>query len=71
MSLVQSDPEILWGTPVFKGTRVPAETLFDYLEAGDSLETFLKDFPAVSRDAAVTCIKAAGRVLIEAELRSS
>lgn len=71
MELVKSDPKILWGTPVFAGTRVPAETLFDYLEAGDSLDEFLRDFPNVPRDVAVSCIKAAGRVLIDNELRSS
>lgn len=44
------DPEIMGGTPVFKGTRVPVETLFDYLKGGDPIEDFLEDFPTVSKD---------------------
>jgi len=52
-SVVTRSPEILSGTPVFKGTRVPVKTLIDYLEAGDSLEVFLQDFPTVSREQAV------------------
>jgi uncharacterized protein (DUF433 family) len=49
---VHSDPEILGGTPVFVGTRVPVRTLLDYLTAGDSLEEFLDHFPTVSREQA-------------------
>jgi uncharacterized protein (DUF433 family) len=52
-SVVHSDPEILGGTPVFVGTRVPVRTLLDYLEAGDSLNEFLEDFPSVTRDQAM------------------
>lgn len=48
--LVVSDPEILSGTPVFNGTRVPIKTLLDYLEAGDSVEKFLDDFPTVQKE---------------------
>jgi uncharacterized protein (DUF433 family) len=51
--VVHTDPEILAGEPVFVGTRVPLRNLFDYLEAGDSLETFLDAFPDVTRDQAV------------------
>ncbi|MBI3651218.1 MAG: DUF433 domain-containing protein [Acidobacteria bacterium] len=51
--LIVSDPEILSGMPVFKGTRVPARTLFDYLEAGNSIDDFLDDFPTVKREQAV------------------
>ena len=50
---VVSDPEVLGGTPVFLGTRVPIRILFEHLEAGDPLEVFLKDFPSVSRELAV------------------
>ena len=50
--LVVTDPEILGGVPVFKGTRVPAKTLFEYLEDGYSLAEFLECFPTVSREAA-------------------
>ena len=66
MGLVSVDPEVLWGTPVFLGTKVPAETLFDYLEQGESLDSFLRDFPSVSRATATAAIRGAGRVLIEA-----
>ncbi len=48
-SPVQSDREILGGTLVFRGTRVPAQTLFDYLDGGDSIEMFLEDFPTVAQ----------------------
>ncbi len=50
--LITIDAEILGGTPVFKGTRVPVKTLFDYLEANYSLEEFLERFPSVTRDLA-------------------
>lgn len=49
-SLITRDPEILAGAPVFKGTRVPVKALTDYLEAGDSIDRFLDDFPTVSRE---------------------
>ena len=51
--IVQRDPDILGGTPVFRGTRVPIRSLFDYLEGGDSLEEFLRQFPSVRRDQAI------------------
>ncbi len=47
--VVVSDAEVMWGTPVFAGTRVPAATLTDYLAAGDALDDFLGDYPEVSR----------------------
>lgn len=50
--LITVDPEILHGTPVFAGTRVPVETLVDYLSTGESLNEFLDDFPSVSREQA-------------------
>ena len=49
-SVVHSDPEILGGTPVFIGTRVPVQALIDYIEGGHSLEQFLDDFPTVTRE---------------------
>jgi len=58
-SVVHSDREILGGTPVFVGTRVPVRTLYDYLEAGDSLGEFLNDFPSVSREQAVAALELA------------
>jgi uncharacterized protein (DUF433 family) len=57
--LVQTDPEILAGEPVFAGTRVPLRNLFDYLEAGDSLDVFLDAFPAVTREQAVAALELA------------
>ena len=52
--VVQSNPEILGGEPVFAGTRVPVRNLIDYLEHGSSLDEFLTDFPSVTRDQAVS-----------------
>jgi uncharacterized protein (DUF433 family) len=57
--VVHRDPEILGGTPVFVGTRVPVKTLFDYLEAGDSLEVFLEQFPSVRREQAIAALELA------------
>ncbi|MEH2325961.1 MAG: DUF433 domain-containing protein [Nostoc sp.] len=51
--IIHSDPDILGGTTVFVGTRVPIKTLLDYLEAGDSLNEFLDHFPSVSREQAI------------------
>jgi uncharacterized protein (DUF433 family) len=58
-SVIHSDPETLGGTPVFLGTRVPVRNLIDFLEAGDSLEDFLKSFPSVSREQAVAALELA------------
>jgi len=54
--VIHTDPEILAGEPVFVGTRVPLKNLFDYLEAGDSLEVFLDEFPDVTREQAVAAL---------------
>jgi uncharacterized protein (DUF433 family) len=62
--VVHSDPEILGGVPVFVGTRVPVKTLFDYLEAGDTLDEFLNDFPSVTREQAVAALEL-GREMVE------
>lgn len=62
-TVVHSDPEILGGTAVFAGTRVPLKNLFDYLEAGDSLEKFLDAFPTVSREHAVIALEQASEFL--------
>jgi len=50
---ITSDPEVMHGTPVFRGTRVPVQTLFDYLENGESLDEFLEGFPTISRELAI------------------
>ena len=62
--VVHRDPDILGGTPVFVGTRVPIKILFEYLEAGDSLEVFLEEFPSVSHEQAVTALEIAREVLV-------
>jgi uncharacterized protein (DUF433 family) len=61
---VVRDPEILHGTPVFRGTRVPAQTLFDYLEGGETLEDFLAGFPTVSRALAIQALEEAKVLLL-------
>jgi len=62
--LITIDPEIHSGTPVFAGMRVPVKTLFVHLEAGDSLEVFMDDFPSVSRELAVAVLEEARAALI-------
>ncbi len=62
--VIISDPEIMGGTPVFKGTRVPLKNLIDYLEAGDSLDQFLDSFPSVSREQAIAALELAEELLI-------
>ena len=57
--IIHSDPEILGGTPVFVGTRVPVKILFDYLESGDNLDDFLEEFPSVHREQAVAALQLA------------
>jgi uncharacterized protein (DUF433 family) len=57
--VVHSDPEIMSGTPVFVGTRVPFQTMIDYLEAGQPLSEFLEDFPTVSKEQAVAALEQA------------
>jgi uncharacterized protein (DUF433 family) len=61
---IHSDPEIMGGTPVFVGTRVPFQTLLDYLEAGDPLDEFLEDFPSVTRVQAIAVLEAAKESLL-------
>jgi uncharacterized protein (DUF433 family) len=62
--LIVVDPDIQSGTPVFVGTRVPVQNLFDYLEEGDSLEVFLEQFPSVSREMAVAVLEQARLALM-------
>ena len=68
--IVHSDPEILGGTPVFVGTRVPVKSLYDYLEAGDSLDEFLDSFPSVSREQAIAALELA-REMTEAHVAAA
>ena len=62
-SVVHCDPAILGGTPVFRGTRVPVKNLLDYLAAGDTLDQFIDDFPAVRREQAVAALELARDLL--------
>ena len=64
IELLHSDPEILGGTPVFRGTRVPVQTLFDYLEGDETLDEFLRQFPTVSREQAVAVLEHARAALL-------
>ena len=61
--VVHSDPEILGGTPVFVGTRVPLRNLFDYLKRGHGIDEFLDAFPSVSREQAIAVLENAHEVL--------
>jgi uncharacterized protein (DUF433 family) len=63
-SVITSNPAILGGTPVFAGTRVPVQTLIDYLEAGESLDDFVEDFPTVTRQQAQEVLELARDALI-------
>jgi uncharacterized protein (DUF433 family) len=58
-NVVHSDPRILSGTPVFVGTRVPVQSRFDYLEAGDTIDHFLRQFPTVKREQAIAALEEA------------
>lgn len=64
-SVVHVDPEIMGGTPVFVGTRVPFRTLIDYIQGGHSLDEFLDDFPSVRREQAVAALEEAGEAVVE------
>jgi uncharacterized protein (DUF433 family) len=64
LQVVHSDPETLGGTPVFVGTRVPVQSLFDYLEGGETLDEFLRQFPSVTRERAVAALDLARESLL-------
>jgi uncharacterized protein (DUF433 family) len=66
-NVITRDPDVLGGTPVFRGTRVPFQALLDYLEAGQTLDDFLDDFPTVTREAAVHSLEHA-KALVVGEL---
>jgi uncharacterized protein (DUF433 family) len=61
---ITRDPEIMHGVPVFRGTRVPVRTLFEYLEGGDTLENFLEGFPTVTRTLALEALEEAKQLLL-------
>ena len=62
--LINIDPDIVSGTPVISGTRVPVKSLFDYLEGGYSLDDFLRNFPGVEREKAVRILEMAGKLIV-------
>ena len=64
-SVVSIDPKIMGGSPVFRGTRVPVQTLLDYLEAGDSIDEFVEGFPSVRRDQVIAFLEEATDRLVE------
>ena len=66
-SIVNKDPEILGGTPVFAGTRVPVRILFEHIEAGDSLDDFLDNFPTVTRNQTTALLDLAMKQIIESD----
>jgi uncharacterized protein (DUF433 family) len=61
--VIVKDPDVLGGTPVFRGTRVPFQALLDYLEGGQNLDEFIDDFPTVTREAAISALELANSVL--------
>lgn len=61
---ITRDPEVMHGTPVFRGTRVPVKTMFEYLENGESLDDFLEGFPTVSRELAVQVLEESRELLL-------
>ena len=65
---VSIDPEVMSGTPVFAGTRVPVQTLFDYIEGGDDLSAFLNDFPSVTKEAAIAVLQMAKKTVTSEKL---
>lgn len=64
--IISRNPEVMGGTPVFSGTRVPVQTLLDYLEAGDSIDEFLEGFPSVSREQVIEFLEQAKDRLVAA-----
>jgi uncharacterized protein (DUF433 family) len=64
-SVIHSDPEILGGTPVFIGTRVPVQSLFEHLEAGDSIDDFLEGFPSVQRQQVIAVLEESRKELLQ------
>jgi len=64
MEVNTKNPDILGGVPLFRGTRVPIQTLFDYLEGGETLEDFLGGFPTVSREFAIAALEEAKQLLL-------
>lgn len=64
ISIISTSPDVMSGTPVFVGTRVPIATLFDYLKAGESVDDFLEGFPTAKREAVICLLEEAGKTLL-------
>jgi uncharacterized protein (DUF433 family) len=62
--IISSDPEVMGGTPCFAGTRVPVQTFLDYIEAGDSIDEFIEDFPRVKRAQVIALLEKATKQLV-------
>lgn len=69
--VISTDPGTLGGTPVFKGTRVPIQTLFDYLENDETLQEFLENFPTVTKGQAIEVLKIAEKLVTSADFNES
>jgi len=69
--VVHSHPEIMSGTPVFMGTRVPVQALLDYLKEGDTIDSFLDDFPSVTREQVVAFLEQAAKALLARSPRAA
>lgn len=65
LSVISKSPEIMGGTTVFAGTRVPVQTLIDYLKAGESIDDFLDGFPTVTKAQVITLLEEAGKQIVE------
>jgi uncharacterized protein (DUF433 family) len=66
-SIISASPEVMGGTPVFAGTRVPVQTLLDYLKAGEAIDDFLDGFPTVTREQVIALLEEAGKQVISTE----
>jgi uncharacterized protein (DUF433 family) len=69
VDVINIDPEILGGTPVFRGTRVPIETLFDHLESGITIDAFLDDFPSVTREQVTQVLELVGHLFSSEKIK--
>ncbi len=67
MKTVTVDPEVMWGAPVFAGTKVPVQTLLEYIETGETVDAFLNEFPSVSREMIVSFLEQGAERLIAPE----
>lgn len=63
--IISTSPDVMGGTPVFAGTRVPIQTLLDYLKAGESIDDFLEGFPTVTREQVIALLEEAGEKLVD------